>query len=133
VNISLSFTILGPGPRSHLPAEEENHPNQEGAAHNQWRSQCCQILEHAGLLSPPEFALLVSLPGIVTHPSGRLEPGPLTRPWPHITDLRHDHVRLCLIPVTKIHDMPGPGMSRARRAGHGARRGANRPPCVTTA
>jgi hypothetical protein len=76
MNISVSFTIFGPTSRSHLPAEEENHSNQEGAAHNQWRSQCCQILEHAGLLSPPEFALLLSLPGIVTHPSGRLEPGP---------------------------------------------------------
>ena len=53
MNISLSFTILGAGPRPHLPAEEENHPNQEGAAHNQWRSQCGQILEHAGLLSRP--------------------------------------------------------------------------------
>jgi hypothetical protein len=27
VNLSLSFTILGLAPRSHLPAEEENHPN----------------------------------------------------------------------------------------------------------
>jgi hypothetical protein len=27
MNLSLSFTILGPGPRSHLPAEEENHPH----------------------------------------------------------------------------------------------------------
>ncbi len=98
MNIGLSFTILGPGPRSHLPAEEENHPNQEGTAHNQWRSQCCQILEQAGLLSPPEFALLLSLPGIVTHPRGRLEPGPAERPCPHITDLRHAHVRSASFP-----------------------------------
>jgi hypothetical protein len=27
VNIGLSFTILGPASRSHLPPEEENHPN----------------------------------------------------------------------------------------------------------
>jgi hypothetical protein len=27
VNIGLSFTIPGPAPRSHLPPEEENHPN----------------------------------------------------------------------------------------------------------
>ena len=25
MNLSLGFTILGPAPRSHLPAEEENH------------------------------------------------------------------------------------------------------------
>ena len=115
MNIGLSFTILGPGPRSHLPAEEENHANQEGAAHNQWRSQCCQILEQAGLLSPPEFALLLSLPGIVTHPSGRLEPGPPQAARPHITDLRHDHVRCALIPVTKIHDMRAAWVARPRR------------------
>ena len=27
VNIGPTFTILGPAPRSHLPPEEENHPN----------------------------------------------------------------------------------------------------------
>jgi hypothetical protein len=27
VNIGPSFTILGSAPRSHLPPEEENHPN----------------------------------------------------------------------------------------------------------
>ena len=41
MNLSLSFMILGPAPRPHLTAEEENHPNQEGTAHNQWRSQRC--------------------------------------------------------------------------------------------
>ena len=56
VNITLSFTIFGPAPRSHLPPEEENHPNKEGTAHNQWRGQCRQILEHAGLLSRPGSA-----------------------------------------------------------------------------
>ena len=39
MNLGLSFTILGPAPRPHLTAKEENHPNQEGTAHNQWRSQ----------------------------------------------------------------------------------------------
>jgi len=27
MNLSLSFMILGPAPRPHLTAEEENHPN----------------------------------------------------------------------------------------------------------
>jgi hypothetical protein len=43
MNISLGVTIRGAVPRSHLPPEEENHPDQEGAAHNQWWSQCCKI------------------------------------------------------------------------------------------
>src|SRR5215469_15884929 len=37
-------------PRTHLAPEEENHSDQEGAAHNQWWGQCRQIPEHAGLL-----------------------------------------------------------------------------------
>lgn len=99
MNISVSFTIFGPTSRSHLPAEEENHPNQEGAAHNQWRSQCCQILEHAGLLSPPEFALLVSLPGIVTYP---LRP-PRTRASPRGHGLIS---RICAMIMSVVPSFP---------------------------
>jgi hypothetical protein len=80
MNISLSFTILGPAPRSHLPAEEENHPNEEGAAHNQWRSQGGQVLEHAGLLSRPSSAC--SSPYLAlspTHPTAS-NPGLPARP-----------------------------------------------------
>ena len=88
MNLSLIFTILGPAPRPHLTAEEENHPNKEGAAHSQWRSQRCQIPEHAGLLSPPEFVLLLSYQALSPTPPTASNRGLPKRPWPHIRDLR---------------------------------------------
>ena len=50
MNISLGVRIRGPAPRSHLPPEEQHHPDQEGDADNQWRGQRRKILEHP--LSP---------------------------------------------------------------------------------
>jgi hypothetical protein len=75
MNISLSVRIRRLAPRSHLPPEEQNHPDQEGGAHNQRRSQCRQILEHADLLSRPS-SLAHSPLGIVTHPPARPAPAP---------------------------------------------------------
>jgi hypothetical protein len=66
--ISLGIRIRGWGSRSHLTPEEEHQPDQEGTAYNQWRSQRCQIREHAGLLSPsclrqhPHLALSLIVP-----------------------------------------------------------------------
>jgi hypothetical protein len=47
MNISLGVTMRRAVPGSHLTPEEENHSDQEGAAHNQWWGQCRQIAEHA--------------------------------------------------------------------------------------
>ena len=53
MNISLGVRIRGLAPRSRLPPQEQNQPDQEGGAHYQGRSQCRQILEHARLLYRP--------------------------------------------------------------------------------
>ena len=83
MNISTAIVICWAAAATHLPAQEESHPDQEGPAHNQWRSQCRQILEHAGLLSSALLDITAP-PGIVNHtvfwPSTTLpagaQPGP---------------------------------------------------------
>jgi hypothetical protein len=95
------------------------------------------VLPDPGACRPPFPARVrsVALPTWHCHPPlrpPRTRASP-TRPWPHITDLRHDHVCCALIPVTKIHDMPGPGVARARRGETRRAPRANPPPGVTAA
>jgi hypothetical protein len=125
MNISLSVRIRRLAPRSHLPPEEQNHPDQEGGAHNQRRSQCRQILEHAGLLSRPG-SLAHSLLGIVTHPPARPAPAPtlcssagmaaVARPAGSgpATEAARDRARAEAVPIAQAGTGPG-ARERMRR------------------
>ena len=59
-NICLGVPIRGPVPSTQLSPEEEDDPQQEGAAHNQRGGQCRQI-PHAGPPFPVEFGPSLSL------------------------------------------------------------------------
>src|SRR5215471_5825046 len=94
MNIRPGVTLPRTIPRTHLTPEEENHSDQEGAAHNQWWGQCRQIPEHAGLLyglssachSPTWHCYLSPR---MAGPEGACPDGPARRP--RVIPLRTSH------------------------------------------
>ncbi len=61
-----------------LPPQEQHNPDHKRGSHDQWRSECCQVGEHANSFLPATRDVTLPL-AIVSHEACTMDASPLTR------------------------------------------------------
>ena len=90
-NFSVTIVMAAAGGGAQLPPQEQHNSDHKRGGHDQWRSQCCQVGEHADSFLPASRDAILPL-AIVSHRAHPTDASPQTgRRTPQA---RHRHGRI---------------------------------------